>query len=135
MKLSVLIDRLSQKPFKLKQGLIDFWVPTFLYIKRGDFALYGDNGFIPYINEITLYSITRNPREYSIKSFELSDLRLNLFNKYRKYLNQEEKKALNTESFIESIRPFFVLYKGLTSYSKKQRRLTSEVIPRIEESI
>jgi len=43
------ISLLSSSPIKLKQGVIDFWIPTFLFIKRGDFALYGDNGFIPYL--------------------------------------------------------------------------------------
>ena len=84
--------------------------------------------FIPYINDITLYLITRNPKEYSVKSFELSDLRLNLFNKYRKYLNLGTKQTLNTESFIESIRPFLVLYRDLSEYSKKTKRLSPEAL-------
>ncbi|MGB0880066.1 MAG: hypothetical protein ACPGTO_05825 [Polaribacter sp.] len=110
-----LIDILGEKPFKLKQGVIDFLIPTFLFAKKGDFALYDDKGgYIPYINETVLYLINRNPKQYSLKSFELSNLRLNMFNKYRSYLHQEKKKDFSNESFIESIRPFLVLYKGLT---------------------
>jgi len=30
------LNLLSEKPFKLKQGFIDFWLPTFLFIKRED---------------------------------------------------------------------------------------------------
>ncbi len=127
-KITDLIDILQSKPFKLKQGVLDFLLPTFLFAKRGDYALYSiDGGYIPYINDINLYMIVRNPQEYSIKSFELSNLRLNMFNKYRSFLNQEEN-TLSNESFIESIRPFLILYKGLSPYSKNTKRLSKEAI-------
>jgi hypothetical protein len=124
-----LILTLTQKPYKLKQGVVDFLIPTFLFAKRGDFALYNvDGGYIPYINETILYLITRNPQEYSVKSFELDNLRLNLFNKYRSYLNQDKETTMSNESFIESVRPFLILYKGLTNYSKKTKRLSKEAL-------
>ncbi len=37
---------LSTKPFKLKQGLIEFWVPTYLFLKRDDFALYEEGIYV-----------------------------------------------------------------------------------------
>lgn len=124
-----LFSTLKQKPYKLKQGVIDFLLPTFLFVRRGDFALYNvDGGYMPYINETILYLITRNPNEYSVKSFELDNLRLNLFNKYRVYLNQNKQESMSNESFIESVRPFLVLYKGLTDYSTKTKRLTPEAL-------
>jgi hypothetical protein len=124
-----LITTLKQKPYKLKQGVIDFLLPTFLFVRRGDFALYNvDGGYMPYINETILYLITRNPKEYSVKSFELDNLRLNLFNKYRVYLNQDKKSSMTNDSFIESVRPFLVLYKGLTDYSTETKRLSQEAL-------
>lgn len=124
-----LINRLKQKPYKLKQGVIDFLVPTFLFTKRGDFALYnGKSGYVPYIDESILYLFTRQPKDYSIKTFELSNLHIDLFNKYREYLNQSPKDSLSNDSFIESIRPFLILYKNLEPYSQKTKRLTKEAI-------
>lgn len=124
-----LINTLKQKPYKLKQGVVDFLIPTFLFVRRGDFALFNiDGGYQPYINDTILYLMTRNPHEYSIKSFELDNLRLNLFNKYRTYLNQSKEDSMSNESFIESVRPFLVLYKGLTEYSTKTKRLSKEAL-------
>ncbi|MBU2926713.1 hypothetical protein [Winogradskyella psychrotolerans] len=124
-----LINTLKQKPYKLKQGIIDFLIPTFLFVRRGDFALYNvDGGYMPYINETILYLITRNPHEYTVKSFELDNLRLNLFNKYRVYLNQDMEDSMTNESFIESVRPFLILYKGLTDYSTRTKRLSQEAL-------
>jgi hypothetical protein len=134
-QITELIETLKSKPYKLKQGVIDFFIPTFLFAKRGDFALYNiDGGYLPYLTETVLYLITRNPKEFSVKSFELNDLRLSLFNKYRNYLQQDNEEIISNESFIESIRPFLILYKGLTTYSQKTKRLSKEAL-KLREAI
>ena len=40
-----LIEILTKKPFKLKQGFLDFWIPIYLFIKRDDYALYDNDIF------------------------------------------------------------------------------------------
>ena len=119
-------EALSKPPLKLKQGIIDFWIPLFLYLKRGDFALYNANGFVPYIDDNVLYMLDRNTKEFEVKSFELNNLRLNLFNKYRDYLRQENKDSIDTESFIESIRPLLIFYRDLPDYAKETNSISSE---------
>jgi len=119
---------LSKAPIKLKKGVIDFWIPIFLYIKRGDYALYNENGFVPEIDETILYFFTRNLKEYAVKSFELNNLRLNLFNKYRDLLQQENTEKLSTTSFIESIRPLLIFYRDLPDYSKKTKTISKEAV-------
>ena len=59
---SEFIEPLTRQPFKLKQGLIDFWLPTFLFIKRDDFALFSEKGYIPIITDKVLDLIIKNPR-------------------------------------------------------------------------
>lgn len=125
-KITELIDLLGSRPYKLKQGLIDFLVPTFLFIRRGDFALYEEGNFTPYINESILYLITRNPQHYEIKAFEIKGIRLKLFNKYREFLQQGKKSKLTNEAFIESIRPFLVFYKQLPDYCKRTQKISEE---------
>jgi len=119
-------EALSKPPLKLKQGVIDFWVPLFLYLKRGDFALYNANGFIPFIDENVLYMLDRNTKEFEVKSFELNNLRLSLFNKYRDYLRQDNKDGIDADSFIESIRPLLIFYRDLPDYSKKTNSISTE---------
>jgi len=119
---------LSQKPFKIKQGLIDFWIPIFLYIKRGDYALYDKGNYVPDINETKLYEITRNPQHFELKAFEISEIRLKVFNKYRDFLNLDNKGEFTNSLFIESIKPFLVFYKNLPEYAKKTKRLSGEAI-------
>lgn len=119
---------LKEAPFKLKQGLIDFWVPTFLFINRGDFALYEEDRFIPELNDSVMYLMTRQPQKYFIKSFEINDLRLRVFNKYREVLQQDEQRAISANNLVESIKPFLVFYKSLNQYAKQTKRLSSEAV-------
>lgn len=123
--LSELFMSLSEKPFKLKQGFVDFWIPTFLFINRGDFALYEGEKFIPELNESILHLITRQPDKYLIKSFEIDELRLRVFNKYREVLQQGDG-TLNSSDLIESIKPFMVFYKTLNDYSRRTETISQE---------
>ncbi len=121
-------EQLGRKPFKLKQGFLEFWIPTFLFIKRDDFALFGDQGYIPELNDSILYLFNRNTKEFYIKTFDVRGVKLNLYNRYREFLQLRKTKKASNASFIESIRPFLVLYKQLPDYAKKTNRLSPETI-------
>jgi hypothetical protein len=123
-----LIEGLQARPFKLKQGLIDIWVPSFLFLKREDFALYGLNGFIPELTEDTLDLIVKDPDEYFIKSFDIDGIRLDIFNSYRLFLNQETKENLSNQTFVETIKPFLTFYRNLKEYSKNTKRISKEAL-------
>jgi len=127
-KISEFAAHLSKRPFKLKQGLIDFWIPTFLFIKRDDFALFGDGGYIPFINDEVLELIAKYPGDYEIKTFDIEGVKLNIFNSYRSFLNQQEEKRLTGSNFIETIKPFLTFYKDLPDYAKNTSRLSKEAI-------
>jgi hypothetical protein len=122
------LDLLNQKPFKLKQGLIDFWVPSFLFIKRDDFALFNNNVYIPYITDEILDLMGKNPEEFEIKSFSIEGVKIDIFNSYRLFLNQNSKEKLTNSVFIETIKPFLTFYKELPEYTKITKRLTKEAL-------
>ena len=119
---------LSKPPFKLKQGLIDFWVPTFLYLKRDEFALFGNDIYLTEINEATLELLGKSPKDYTLKAFDVEGVRLDIFNQYRQFLNQSTKSKTDNQTFIETIRPFINFYKGLPEYAKHTNRLHKESI-------
>ena len=119
---------LSRRPFKLKQGLIDFWIPTFLFIKRDDFALFGDTGYIPYLSDENLELIAKYPANYKIKTFDIEGVKLDIFNSYRMFLNQSTEVKFDNKSFIETIKPFLTFYRQLPEYSKQTNRLSSSAI-------
>jgi len=125
-KISEFIELLGQKPYKLKQGLIDFWVPTFLFIKRDDFALFGEKGYIPVITDEVLDLILKNPDEFEIKTFAIEGVKWDIFNSYRLFLEKTTKEKFTNITFIETIKPFITFYKGLPEYAINTMRLSSE---------
>ena len=113
-----LVDDLMQPPLKLKYGFLQFWVPLVLFAQRNDFALYEGEAYIPTISNETLEIVLRHPHKYFIKAFQVEGIDLELFKKYRKFLNQQDRAPTN-DAFIETVRPFLSFYRGLNAYSKR----------------
>jgi len=123
-RISDFTEVLSKRPLKLKQGLIDFWIPTFLFIKRDDFAIFNEDGYIPNLSDENLELIAKYPEKYTIKTFDIEGVKLDIFNSYRTFLNQSTETKFDNNSFIETIKPFITFYKGLPEYSKQTKRLS-----------
>ena len=127
-KISDFVTMLSKRPLKLKQGLIDFWIPTFLFIRRDDFAIFNDDGYIPNLSDENLELIAKYPENYKIKAFDIEGVKLDIFNSYRTFLNQSTELKFDNNSFIETIKPFIVFYKQLPEYSKQTKRLSDAAL-------
>lgn len=122
-KLGELIKLLKSKPFKLKQGFIDIWVPTFLLIKRDDYALYnGVGAFIPAINKEVLDILQKSPNDFAVKAFSVDGVKIDLFNKYRQAINLDDEDFISTDKFIETIKPFLTFYRKLNQYAKTTKK-------------
>ena len=122
-KISELIKILRSQPLKLKQGVIDFWLPIFLYIKQQDFALYTEAGnFVMNINKEFFELLQKNPGDYSIKAFNVSGVKIEFFKKYRMFLQKDSDVQLTSKSFLETFKPFLVYYKSLNEYAKHTRK-------------
>lgn len=123
-KISELIKKLSAQPYKIKAGFLDFWIPTYLYIKRQDYSLYGDNGaYIPEVNMEFFELLQKHPSEYLIKAFDVSGVRMEFFNQYRKFVNLPEEGAIKSDKLVDTIKPFFFFYnRRLNDYAKHTRK-------------
>ena len=53
-KVSELIEIFKEKPYKLKNGFIDFWLPTFILANQSHFAIYEQGRFLPELNSETI---------------------------------------------------------------------------------
>ena len=132
MDIQELMDRLAQRPFKLKYGLVELWVPLFLFIKRGDYALYqrdtnsADYSFVPQLTGSLLYLMTRQPGDFQVKAFMIDGVRLKLFNKYKDFLGKEQVKNLTNGDLLDVTRPFLSFYRGLDHYTQHTDKLSTE---------
>ncbi|HMJ47947.1 MAG TPA: hypothetical protein VK498_11500 [Ferruginibacter sp.] len=126
--LQEVIDLLSSRPFKLKQGFIDYWVPLFLLIKNNEYAIYENDIYLPELSVVILDLINKKPGLFKIKAFDVVGIKLQLFNRYRILLNQTENNKPNNKTFIQTISPFLNFYRSLQEYSKKTNRLSKQTI-------
>ena len=77
------VTLLSNRPFKLKQGFLDFWVPIFLIVKTEDYALFNINGYIPNLTVEVFDIMYKSPHKFWVKAFDISGIKLEVFNKYK----------------------------------------------------
>ncbi|WP_113923487.1 hypothetical protein [Cognataquiflexum aquatile] len=126
--ISELSQILSKRPFKLKQGVTDFWMASFLYLNRNDFALFGESGYIPYLTDEILELVIKYPSEYQMKAFDLEGVKLDLFNSYRVFLNQAVSEKPSNDTFIETVKPFLVFYRDLKPFAKETKRLSKPAL-------
>jgi hypothetical protein len=127
-KISDFVEILSTKPYKLKRGFIDFWYPIFLFINNDKFALYGEGIFIPQFSTETLELIIKRPDRFEIKAFDIEGKKLDLFNKYRQFLNQEKTEIPTNSNFIEIFKPFISFYKSLNPYALNTTKISKKAI-------
>jgi hypothetical protein len=123
-----LIEILAHKPFKLKQGFIDFWIPIYMFIRRDDYALFEKDTYLPNLYLDLFDLIIRYPQDYFIKTFNVEGVKLDLFNKYRLFINKSINDKTTNQTFIETIRPFLSFYKSLPEYAKRTKRLNNSAI-------
>ena len=123
-KVSALIKMLSEQPYKLKQGFLDFWVPTYLFIRRQDFALYSASkgAFIPEVNMEFFDLLPKHPADFELKAYAVDGVKLSFFNQYRQFVRLGEEQSITTEKFIETIKPFFFFYRQLNDYAKHTQK-------------
>lgn len=136
--LSELMHLLSTAPFKMKQGFLDFWIPTYLYIRREDFALYyinRNNSFVPDITKGFFDLYQKNPSDFSVKKYSGDGVKMEFFKKYRQLVNLDSDIAVKNNSFIETIKPFLFFYARLNEYAKHTLKFDHQTTARFRDVI
>lgn len=127
--LGELYEILSKAPFKLKKGFTEFWVPLFLIINKEDFALFHEvNGFIPYLTEDVLDLIHKTPTNYSIKSYDVSGLKVNLLESYKELVQVGDNELGTKSTFLSIFGNFLRFFRGLNEYTINTKRLSPKAI-------
>lgn len=124
-KLTELTKILKAAPYKLKQGVIDYWIPIFLYVNQQEFALYNGNTFVLNINKEVFELIQKRLGDFSVKAFNVSGIRLEFFKRYRQFLRKDDTVGVSSDSLLETVKPFFHFYRTLNAYAKSTKKFDS----------
>lgn len=123
-KLTELVKILQQPPLRLKKGLIDFWLPVFLMVKKEEYALYSNGRYVPGITKEVLDLFQKNLNQFSIKAFSMSGVKMDFFQQYRKAISLSADTALSEGSFVETIKPILSFYRHLNTFAKTTKVLS-----------
>ncbi|MBN7813423.1 hypothetical protein J0A68_20880 [Algoriphagus sp. H41] len=111
---------------KLKKGFVEFWVPIFLISTREDFALFhNERGYVPYIDSDVLDLIHKKPSDFSIKSYRVEGLKLDLFHQYKEITAVSDGVGQGS-SFIRIFSAFVRFYRNLPAYTVQTDKLTQQ---------
>lgn len=136
--LSELTQLLSTAPFKMKQGFLDFWIPTYLFIRRQDYALYyisRDNSFVPDITKGFFDLYQKNPDDFAVKKYSGDGVKMKFFKKYRQMVHLDADVVVRNSSFIETIKPFLFFYSHLNEYAKNTNKFDHQTTARFRDVI
>ena len=62
--------------------------------------------------------LKKHPSDFTIKAYAEDGVKIEFYNQYRKFIHAPESKKINSNKFIETIKPFFVFYHQLNDYAK-----------------
>lgn len=125
-----LYDVLKEKPFGLKKGFLDFWIPIFMIIQKEEYSLYYEDGeYIPQITPEVLDLVYKHPKKYFIKGLSSKGINVSYLDSYKEMVgfNETNVKGLQS-SYISIYGNFLRFYRGLDDYSKKTKNLSKEGI-------
>ena len=132
-KLTDLVKILQERPFKLKQGLMDLWIPLFLIVEQSKYALFNNGKYIPYLTGELLELLPKNLKDYSIKAFSQDNISKEIFNKYREFLRKPGSVFIDKNTFNNTYNQFFIFYRNLNSYSKQTKKFDSPYTARFRD--
>jgi len=118
-----LVEILESAPFKLKQGLIDIWVPLYIFIRRESLALYHQDVYVPLINDATLDLLRKSPQRFQVKAYVVDGVRQRIFNRVRLATAKEIVENVSSTALIETVGEFIGFYRQLPDYTKHTSRL------------
>ena len=124
--LSEFIEILHKKPFRLKNGLIDFWLLAFLRGHKDDIAIFKNNNYIPRVGSDVAELFFREAQNYEVKKFSVEGVRLHLFNKYRELTKQSHHDNITVSGFQETAKPFIVFYNKLPKYTQQTKSVSQD---------
>lgn len=120
--LTELVDTLRKAPFRIKQGLLNTWIPIFLIVEQSGYALYQDGRYVPTITEEVLDIMLKSFKGFKVKAFSQTPIDKELFDQYRIFLKKPLVDGIRKKKFNNTYSQFFMFYKQLSPYTRNTRK-------------
>lgn len=124
-KVSELYELLAAKPYKLKKGFIDFFIPVYMIVKEQDYALfYQDNNFVPFLSMDNIDLIHKKAADFSIKAYNVEGLNINLLESYKELVGITGDRPTQA-TFLSIYSNFLRFIRSLDEYTRNTEKISS----------
>ena len=123
----LLIDKLKQPPFGMREGPIPLFLCHYLIINADEIALYQEGAYKPYFGEAEISLLIKRPELFSLKRFAPSSIRRDVIKTYFEVLNSKEislNDNLRNTSLLKIVSPLLKFIDSLPKYSRLTRRIS-----------
>lgn len=124
-----LYEILSSRPYGIKEGVIPVLITAFLMTCKDNIALYHNDTFLPVTNESHFDLLAKNPKWFSVKHFELTGLRSQVFKELEKVIvntqNRTKHKTRNS-TLLAVVKPLVRFASTLPIYTTNTKSLSNK---------
>ena len=125
-----LYDLLEAPPYGVKKGIIPVLLLAVLLYHNEYVSVYIDGSFIPVLGPEHFELLVKKPERFSVKYFEVSGLRAEIFHELGKILSSERSKTdanLRNTTILSIIKPLIGFAKRLPQFTlTTENRVTDE---------
>ena len=123
-KVSELYELLAARPYKLKKGFIDFFVPVYMIVKEQDYALfYQDGNFVPFLSMDNIDLIHKKAEDFSVKAYNVQGLNINLLESYKELVGISGDRPTQA-TFLGIYSNFLRFIRGLDEYTLHTEKIS-----------
>lgn len=128
--LQELINRVMEKPFGLKDGLVRIWLMFFLVAEEENYALYylPNDKFLPYFSDDIYENILKKPENFAVKRYNYDKLPAALLEEYKRnslYLDEPRGQSARS-TYFRLYGELLTKFKNLPAFTLKTKSRLSE---------
>ncbi len=128
--IGLLYDLLEAPPYGVKKGIIPVILLSVLIYQNEYVSVYLDGTFIPVLGSEHFELLVKKPERFSVKYFEVSGLRAEIFHELGKILSIDREKTdanLRNKTILSIVKPLIGFLKRLPQFTiTTQNRVTDE---------
>ena len=123
-KVSELYEMLASRPYKLKKGFIDFFVPVYMIVKEQDYALfYQDSNFVPFLSIDNIDLLHKKAEDFSVKAYNVDGLNINLLESYKELVGISGDRPTQA-TFLGIYSNFLRFIRSLDEYTLNTEKIS-----------
>jgi hypothetical protein len=126
-KINDLYSRLQKPPYGMKLGVLPVILTTYYLVYQQEIALYEENVFCPKLTFEHLELLAKRPEKFSLERFQLSGMRLTVFEKYFQALFKD-KTSNQSPTLLDIVRPLALLMGRLPVYTQHTQNLSPQTL-------